>query len=135
MQREIKFRGMDTNGTMHYGRLSQDKENSTAYYKECSQRICWDNSNVPVTNKSLGQSIGIKDCNQTEVYEGDLLREYDTEDIYQVFYNNDSSSFEMAIPEEPGFLCGSVIRIDGISIEDDWEVIGNIFENPQLINN
>lgn len=40
----------------------------------------------------------------------------------------------MAIPEEPGFMCGSTIRIDGINTEDDWEVVGNIFENPELLN-
>ena len=50
---EIKFRGMDANGIMRYGRLSQDKKDSTAYYEEYSQRICWDDSNIPV--KWIGQ--------------------------------------------------------------------------------
>jgi uncharacterized phage protein (TIGR01671 family) len=69
-----KFRGIDANGKMRYGRLSQDKEESTAYYKEYSQRICWDNSNIPVSNLSLGKYIGLTDKNNVEIYTGDILK-------------------------------------------------------------
>lgn len=74
MNRQIKFRGMDANGIMRYGRLSKDMPDSTRFYKEFSQRICWDYSNIPVSNKTLGQFTGLLDKNGKEVYEGDILK-------------------------------------------------------------
>lgn len=71
--REIKFRGLCDNGIMRYGTLSQDKENSTIYYKTHSQRICWDDSNIPVSNVSLGQYTGLKDKNGVDIYENDYV--------------------------------------------------------------
>ena len=127
--RDIKFRGMCANGTMRYGRLSQDKENETLYYKEYSQRICWDNSNIPVSNKTLGQFTGLLDKNGKEIYEGDIF-------------------FAKMLGDSPiGHNVKVVYEAPYFDLEDKkgdrfWnfygvargEVIGNIYENPNLLN-
>ena len=115
MQREIKFRGMDANGIMRYGRLSQDKENLTIYYKEYSQRICWGDSNIPVSNETLGQYTGLKDKNGKEIYSDDIVKT-NTGSIKVVEY---VTTLNMAryLPSHLEYS----------------EVIGNIHETPELL--
>ena len=134
MNREIKFRGMDANGIMRYGRLSQDKPDTTVYYSEYSQRICWDNSNIPVSNKTLSQYTGLKDKNGKEIYEGDVLkwkyvndngyRRRESGAIFSVFYNEGTAEYKTSDGDSL-YTC----------LNDSIEVIGNIYENPELITN
>jgi hypothetical protein len=74
----FKFRGICSNGILRYGRLIQDEENSTAYYKDYSQRIGWITENgghatIPVSNKTLSQCTGLKDMGDNLVYENDFI--------------------------------------------------------------
>ena len=130
---KIKFRGMCANGIMRYGRLSQDKENSTLYYKEYSQRICWDNSNIPVSNKTLGQFTGLKDKNGKEIFEGDVLKfkftdcEKDKENFIIVECIFQDGRFLMDEIEKKDLACYYYFEDELV------EVIGNIYENPELL--
>lgn len=128
--RTIKFRGMCANEIMRYGQLSQDKPDSTNYYHEYSQRICWDFSNVPVTNVSLTQFTGAKDCNDKEIYEGDICKVPDGK-IGKVVYSDNLTSFLIIVDR---FLYNASYPLiqeqDGVN---KVEVLGNIFENPELL--
>ena len=139
--REIKFRGMDANGIMRYGRLSQDKPQSTLYYEEYSQRICWDDSNIPVKNSTLGQFTGLKDNNGKEIYEGDIIE-------WKISGYSMSSSWIspnigcMAEDERQLIIIKDITNlpsfkaytmIGSIERESTIEVIGNTFDNPKLL--
>lgn len=124
MNREIKFRGMCANGVMRYGRLSQDRPGATRYYNEYSQRICWDSSNIPVSNKSLGQFTGLHDKNGKEIYEGDIVTTL--AGVRAVIYG--APSFFLAKDPEDEFDVDEMF-----TPFTDEEVIGNIHENPELL--
>jgi len=124
---EIKFRGMDANGIMRYGRLSQDKKDSTAYYEEYSQRICWDDSNIPVKNITLGQYVGFMDRSGKDIYDGDIiaLRGVDDgQDYYYKVYQSFTGTW---------MGCNELYYDLRDNDFTKCEVIGNKFENPELL--
>ena len=120
---------MDANGIMRYGRLSQDEPGSTAYYDEYSQRICWDFSNIPVSNMTLSQFTGLKDKNDKEIYEGDILKWGLGEDKTLTTIEFFDGAFR--------FAGDQVVQEDeclgDYGFEQYGEVIGNIYENPELL--
>lgn len=86
------------------------------------------------------QYTGTKDKNNTEIYEGDIIR-YRSFDGWkdeigsyvnaEVYYNEDRASFVYS-RNRSEFPHGHSI-INSNSHETGLEVIGNIFENPELL--
>lgn len=78
----------------------------------------------------IEQFTGMLDKNGNEIYEGDIVRYYDDlEDELvssHVIYHKESCSFCVA----PTELCGDYI---GICAHWQFEVIGNIHNNPELL--
>lgn len=123
--RPIKFRGMDSNGIMRYGRLSQSKPGSTIYYDEYSQSILWDDSGIPVSNKTLGQFTGLHDKNEKEIYEDDLYKDID-DNIFHICWGEQTFKFFAVRIRRPTLMIG----LDSLK---PGEVLGNIYEHPELL--
>ena len=131
--REIKFRGLTANGTWVYGDIHRDTPNETLYYQEYSQRICWNEGtkhcNAPIKNGTEGQYTGLKDKNGKEIYEGDIVkaRSKRVNCVYEVYWEERGCQFRCCAHRDRQFDKTHLM---------DWadEVIGNIYENPELLN-
>ena len=125
MSREIKFRAWDL---------------------DLKQMIYFDISDtIALARLKIMQYIGLKDKNDKEIYEGDIV----VQNCYLWFDDgkpNYRGTVEMIYqqwqvvahcvnPNKQGISDGMNESINPIGWEEksDWEVIGNIFENPELL--
>lgn len=125
MKRELKFRAWDTEykewvtDTLLFYPLSGNVFNT-------KRRNLGEKSDK---NVILMQYTGLKDKNGVEIYEGDVVKrakgnllrgEGWQEVITPIEYRN-------------GGFCWADWKLDKSTAENDLEVIGNIYENPELI--
>ncbi|WP_339124336.1 YopX family protein [Fusobacterium nucleatum] len=78
-------------------------------------------------NIELMQYTGLKDKNNKEIYEGDILFESFGEKYYKVVFENGSFRAEF----EGDFEEHSFDLIDVVA--QGCEIVGNIYENPELL--
>lgn len=140
--REIKFRAwdgkqMDYNVTIANGRfITVEDDNETLYY--------WHD---PSEQESIMQFTGLVDKNGVEIYEGDILRDSDGDFIYhsvsidEVDLGTDDWSVKyraICVHAKYSDGSGEVILLnksEGSYGEkaSDLEVIGNVYQNPELV--
>lgn len=120
--REIKFRGKDIlHKSWQYGSLAKD-EPQKAYYiidNEYSRGI-------DVDENTIGQYTGLHDKNGKEIYEGDVLKSIQWNDIYLVKYIG--TAFYLCRKGNNGFN-----KITTWNNAEKAEIIGNITDNPELL--
>ena len=75
----------------------------------------------------LMQSTGLKDLNGVEIFEGDIVRFFDS--LYTVFYDIKEGSYRLK-PHDDRWV---VDYMSNFSSEESFEVVGNIYENPELL--
>lgn len=78
----------------------------------------------------LMQYTGIKDKNGKEIYEGDVVEYQHHEEMKEVLRQRSSIGFS-----EGSFVCPEWGEFVSDSQLEDCEVIGNIYENPELLTN
>ena len=116
MNREIKFRAF-VDGSM-LDVVTLDFDNKEVWF----DGFCMDFKNV-----ELMQFTGLYDKNGKEIYEGDICRDEDglgvvywEKDCWMYGFVQDDSSYK-----SDGYMLREMV--------DDCEIIGNIFENQELL--
>lgn len=77
-------------------------------------------------NIILMQSTGLFDKNNTEIFEGDIIRVLDS--TYTVFYDNEKGSYRLK-PHDDRW---NVDYMSNFSHGGNFEVVGNIYENKEV---
>ena len=125
MMREIEFRGKRTdNGEWVYGNLVRGCDEKYAYIVEFGNKeVC--RNYVDVDPETVGQYAGLTDKNGTKIFEGDIGRRRD--DIFLIDWSEEKAAFVMIFND---YIC-EILYLE--EMWDDAEVIGNIHDNPELL--
>ena len=139
--REIKFRAWDLKTkTMHTVENINfcGRETVTVQYNPIKK--------ISLDSVYLMQYIGVQDKNGVEIYEGDVIHwdpvrpvesytptyaKTKRLDDYIIQWNAARCEFWA----EPGELGHAYMNISQSDLSMNWKVIGNIYENPELVNN
>jgi len=110
--REIKFRAWDKESKI----MEEDVVNPIGYQAYPKRWI-------------VMQYIGLKDKNRKEIYEGDIVSngQADVNEVYFIYGGWHYSNYHAQALQ----LFSYHTRDDNIS---DHEIIGNIYQNPELLN-
>lgn len=137
MQRPIKFRAWDTKELRW---LDQENPHDFIIMPEDGGVVELGSSyGVPTVSlrKSaiLMQYTGLKDKNGVEIYEGDIMRGDDNyePEIYGEF-NVHQVRFGEMVDTRYGWYLEDYRAAMSRSTFEEFEVIGNIYENPELLN-
>ena len=116
--REIKFRVWD----YHSNKYINDYITGTSL----SLNDLFKNGSIVNGKNTLvfEQYTGLKDCNDVDIYEGDIIKDRYGE-IFEVQYCNENCAFGSLLYAHKEFYL--LKDFEGI------EVIGNIYENPELL--
>jgi len=122
MNREIKFRGKRIdNEEWVYGYFYTIQNKEHYILQPCTLGV----EHVEVNSDTVGQFTVLKDKNGKEIYDGDIIKIFDEEGFIK--------TVSTQIPCGCCDLCvGELNR--GESVFCQIEVIGNIHDNPELIN-
>ena len=87
---------------------------------------------VPASDFILMQSTGLKDKNDKEIYEGDVVRYECCFESYveEVIYDDKHCNFGTIDKDEKTFSFDALISDFDV---DCFEVVGNIYQNPELL--
>lgn len=128
--REIKFRAWNKNknkmvhptgayGNMKFWHIESGNSGYWGIFGSGSKRICGNADDSGI----LMQYTGLKDKNGVEIYEGDILRF--THERKEEGFVNTNAKVEVEIPK--------IYYMITNPYNHNFKIIGNIYENPELL--
>lgn len=132
MERKLKFRVWTGNGMEYsvvvgeYGVFYVNPENGTGLDPKDSASLTPCNTKYP-DDIPVMQFTGLVDKNGREIYEGDIVKDK-YKSIGSVIYHTPYAGFASMIDREEWI---NTIQLD--QGRNKFEVIGNVYENPDLI--
>lgn len=123
--REILFRGKDIYGKWLYG----DLINLTKEIKQICNHNQLEHAHS-VNPETIGQYTGLTDKNGTKIFEGDIIKSCEYDDIYFVKYCAYDNYPAFDVVPEMNIECNGLSHLH---IVEGIEVIGNIHDNPELM--
>ena len=120
--REIKFRGKTPNGAWAYGSFWNHPVYPDIIEDYSTHRL--------VDRDTVGQFTGLTDSTGKEIYEGDIVRF----ELPPMVLTNEKTAVGAVVFEYGQFLVIiQAMRFTIFSVIKDCTVIGNIYDNPELL--
>ena len=84
-----------------------------------------------VNPSTIGQYTGLTDKNGNKIFEGDIVKSCEYDDIYTIKYFDDDNypAFD-CVPEVPSCECNGLTFLVNT---EGCEIIGNIYDNPKFM--
>lgn len=130
MSREIKFRAWDKKNKKWFDGYEIDSRYGGSiffiygfYINAIEKENGTLEDSYDCENVELCQFTGLKDKNGREIFVGDIILRRESMNSYEEIVENLQSFFEFR----------GVNEIERQEFYDDLEIIGNIYENPQLL--
>lgn len=128
--REYKFRGKSIKTKEWvYGYYWTNQNGNYFIRQTIDLNGCFTIADIEVIPETVGQYTGLKDKNGKEIYEGDIVINREEEVIGKITWNKEEASFYFFMLYEDGYYEEEKL-IDWIS---ELEVVGNIYDNPELL--
>ncbi len=132
--RTIKFRGKKHTGEWLYGDLVHSTDGGVFIYPLDCEGLLLQNE---VDIKTVGQFTGMLDKNGKEIYEGDIVDYEDgvLDDVYQELetINRGTILFSYGQFYVTNRNCVDMTDLISHDVNFDGEVIGNIHDDPELL--
>lgn len=104
---------------------------------ECEGEDNYANGWTSINDCELMQFIGLKDCNDKDIYEGDVIEfraNYSSKPCGQMKAKVVIGVYHLELHAENGLVYNAEEEADEFPYQH-CEIIGNIYENPEIINN
>jgi len=133
--REIKFRAWDKEEKFMLQDIHSMYDGS-CNHKETEERYGWIScfdSFIDNDNYVVMQYTGLKNRNGTEIYEGDIIGFDDCTSTESGYWEQQCTGVVEWCDETASFEVSNRLSAESYEVLDECLVIGNIYENPELL--